>query len=305
MRFLARTVVGSCALLWCAAASAETLPVSGIYPAGDDEAAALRTIAVERFGGVDGPQLGIALADRLRAATIDGRPYFRIVPEGSPAEAVLQGTASSESRRRDASPREENVCVERDEDRDCIRREKRKIPCWEQVVEFDAAVRLVRRDGAVAYSANHEAELPRRWCEGEDRPSRERMVRELAESYADRLRSELAPVQRLDQIRVMEDRDGLSRDDGRAFRAAVQLTKADVEAACAAWAELEPRNAGHPSVLFNLGLCEESRGRLREAHDFYQRVLAGGEDTNYARLGVERIEQRWRANAQLESRRGG
>jgi len=305
MTFPAKTAVGGFALLWCAAASGETLPVAGIYPAGNDEAAALRSIAVERFGGVDGPQLGIAVADRLRAVAIDGQPYFRIVPEGSPADAVLQGTASSESRRRDASPREENVCVERDEDRDCIRREKRKIRCWEQVVDFDATVRLVRRNGALAYAANHESQLPRRWCEGDDRPSRERMVRELAESYADHLRNELAPVQRLDQIRVMEDRDDLSRDDGRAFRAAVQLTKADVEAACAAWAELEPRNAGHPSVLFNLGLCEESRGRLREAHDFYQRVIAGGREANYARLGVERIEQRWRANAQLESRRGG
>ena len=64
----------------------------------------------------------------------------------------------------------------------------------------------------------------------------------------------------------------------------------------------EPGNPDHPSVLFNLGLCEESAGRLREAHDYYQRVLVGGDGDDYARLGVSRIEGRWRANAQLESR---
>ena len=293
--------VAACAAMCSAGAGAETLPVSGVYPAGNDGAASLSSIVVERFGGVDGEQLGIAVADRLRAVAIDGESYFRIVPAGYAAEAVLQGTASAESRRRDSSAREEEVCVERDEDRKCIRREKRKIPCWEQVVEFDATVRLVRTGGAVVFAENHEGEQPQRYCEGEERPSTERMVRQLAESYADHLRSELAPVQRLEQIRVMEDRDGLSRDDGRAFREAVQLTKTDHEAACAAWSALEPRNPDHPSVLFNLGLCEESRGRLREAHDYYQRVIAGDDDDDYARLGAARIEDRWRANAQLES----
>jgi hypothetical protein len=298
-----KVFAAGCAALWSCASTGETLPVSGVYPAGNDEAASLRTIVVERFGGVDGEQLGIAVADRLRDVTIDGEPYFRVVPVGRAADAVLRGTAGAETRRRDSSAREEEVCVERDAQRKCIKREKRRIPCWEHVVELDATVRLVRTNGAVVFAETHEGEKPQRYCEGEDQPSTERMVRELAANYADHLRSELAPVQRFEQIRVMEDRDGLSRDDGRAFRDGVQLTKNDVEAACAAWSALESRNPAHPSVLFNLGLCEESRGRLREANDYYQRVIAGDEDDDYARLGAARIEGRWRANAQLESQR--
>jgi hypothetical protein len=303
MAYRLGAIGAACAALWCATAAAETLPVTGVYPAGDDDVAALGTIVVERFGGQDGQQLGIAIADRLRAVTIDGRPYYRIVPAGYAADAVLQGTAGAESRQRDSSPREQDVCVERDADRKCTKREKRRIPCWEQVVEFDATVRLVRVTGAVVFAENHEGEKPQRYCEGEERPSTERMVRELAQQYADHLRSELAPEQRSEQIRVMEDRDGLSRDDGRAFREAVQLTKTDREAACAAWSALEPGNPEHPSVLFNLGLCEESRGRLREAHDYYQHVIVGDDDDDYARLGAARIESRWRANAQLDSQR--
>ena len=64
---------------------------------------------------------------------------------------------------------------------------------------------------------------------------------------------------------------------------------------------LEPGNPDHPSVLFNLGLCEESQGRLREEHDYYQRVIAGDDDDDYAKLGASRVEGRWRANAQIEA----
>lgn len=301
MGFRFKALVACCAALWGAAATAETLPVSGVYPAGNDAAAALGSIAVERFGGDDGQQVGIAAADRLRAVTIDGEPYFRVVPEGTRADAVLQGTAVAESSRRDSGTREESVCVERDDHHDCIKKEKRKIPCWDLVVELNTTVRLVRTDGAVVYALDSEDELPQRFCEGDDRPSRDRMIRTLAERQGDRLRGEFAPEQRAEQVRVMEDRDGLSKDDGRTFRDGVQQTKTDREAACATWAALEPRNPDHPSVLFNLGLCEESRGRLREAHDYYQRVVAGGRDKDYALQGAGRIEGRWRANAQLES----
>ena len=42
------------------------------------------------------------------------------------------------------------------------------------------------------------------------------------------------------------------------------------------------------AVLFNLGLCAESRGELYEASDYYRRVISGGEDAAYARQGMAR-----------------
>jgi len=287
-------------------ASAETLPASGVYPAGNDAAAALGTIAIEPFGGVDGQQLGIAVADRLRSVTIRGEPYFLVIPVTArpQADAVLQGTAGAETSRRESGTREEEVCVERDEDRDCIRKEKQKIPCWDQVVRLDATVRLVGVEGELIHGFDRADEQAQRFCQGDDRPSTEALVRQLAARYADSLRSDLAPVERFEQVRVMETRKGLSRDDGRAFRDAVRLTKDDPDAACAAWSALEAANPDNAAVLFDLGLCAESRGELYEAFDYYRRVIAAGEDAGYARQGAARIEARWRANAQLESRRG-
>jgi hypothetical protein len=300
-----RAILAGWALLGATAAVAETLPVSGVYPAGNDAAAALGTIAVERFGGVDGQQLSIAVADRLREVAIDGEPYFRIVPSRSSSEvdAVLQGTAGAEASRRDSGTREKEACVERDDDDDCIRREKRRIPCWDQVVRLDATVRLVGIEGEPIHALDRADEQAERFCEGDQRPSTEALVRQLAARYADTLRSDLAPVERSEQIRVMETREGLSRDDGRAFREAVRLTKNDPDAACAAWSAIEASNPGNAATRFNLGLCAESRGELYEAYDRYRSVAAGGEDAGYAKQGIGRIEGRWRANAQLESRR--
>src|SRR6188474_2840070 len=104
MAHIFRDVLAGCAFLCATAAAGETLPVKGVYPAGNDAAAALGTIAVEPFGGVDGQQLAIGVADQLRNITIDGEPYFRIVPGGgsADADAVLQGTAGAEASRRES-----------------------------------------------------------------------------------------------------------------------------------------------------------------------------------------------------------
>lgn len=302
MNFLRKAAVVAAAL--CAtAAQAETLPVSGVYPAANDAAAALQTLAIDSFGGTDGQQLAIAIADRLRDARIDGEPYFRVLPAAASAdaEAVIEGTASAETGRRDSGHRENEVCAERDEDRDCIRKEKVKVPCWDAVIRLDVAVRLVSIEGDLLHAVDGVEEQAKRYCRGDDRPATEPLVRQLAARLADRLRGDLAPVQRLDDIRVMETRKGLSSDDSRAFREAVRLTKTNQAAACSAWSALEPLNPDHISILFNLGLCAESGGELEKARSYYDRALRADGDSAYAAQGLERIEAQRRAEKQLAS----
>ena len=301
-----KRVVLACATLCALPAHAETLPVSGIYPAGNDAAASLRTVAVDAFGGTDGQQVAIAIADRLREVAIDGEPYFRVLPSAASAdaEAVVEGTATAGVGRRKAGTREDEVCAERDEDRDCIRKEKVKVPCWEAVVRLDASVRLIGIDGELLHAVDGADEQVKRYCRGEDRPSAEPMVRALAARLADRLRGDLAPVQRIEEVRVMESRKGLTDEDSRAFREAVRLTKTSHEAACTAWSALEARNPDHASVLFNLGLCAESRGELDEAQAHYRRAIAAGGNSAYSRQGLQRIDARRRADAQLAEHEG-
>jgi len=296
-------ILAACAALGAASAGAETLPVSGVYPAENDAAAALQTIVIEPFGGTDGQAVGILVGDRLREVQIGRQPYFRIVPAGAGgrAEAVLQGTATAEVARRDAEPREKEICVERDDKDKCIRKEKQKIPCWEVVARIVPAIRLIGRDGERLYALDDPEEQSQRYCRGEERPSGEELVRGLAARVADRVRASLAPAERAEEFRVMESRKGLAKEDDVAFRDAVRLTKRDRAAACSAWAALEPRNPDHVSLLFDLGLCAESAGRLDEAEGYYRRALAADRNASYAKDGLNRLADRARAMAQLKA----
>jgi len=288
------------------AANAETLPVRGVYPAMNDEAAALNTIAIEAFGGVDGQAIGIAAGDMLRAVRVEGEPWFRIVPASArmDSDAVLQGTANAESWRRDSGTREVERCVERDENRDCIREEKRQIPCWDTVVRLEPRIRLVAGDGRLIHAKDEGREASRRFCRDDDPPSVESMISELVDGIAQQLRFDLAPVDRLEDIRVMESRDGLQGEDRNAFREAVRLTKSDRAAACAQWEALEPANPENVSVLFNLGLCAESADELGQAESYYRRALMSSSRADYPNQGLARIEARHRAASQLDAHYG-
>ncbi|HTM95627.1 MAG TPA: hypothetical protein VL100_07410 [Croceibacterium sp.] len=282
-------------------AMAETLPVGGVYPAGSDAAAAVQSIAVEPFGGIDGQTLAIALGDELRAVSIGGTPYFRVVPGGraAEAEATLQGTLSVERSRRDSYDKEREECVERDKDDKCTKREKRKIPCWEAVVRIDPSIRLIDPDGMLLDAFDEPRESATRYCRDDRRPSQDDMIRQLTQALARDLRFRFAPVERVEDIRVMEDRNGLANADKDRFRDALRLTKQDGRLACDAFHALEGTNAGHPSVLFNLGLCAESAGDLAAAEDYYRRTLAANAKADYAGMGLRRIADRHRADAQL------
>lgn len=282
------------------------MPVRGIYPAMRDEPAVLGAIAIESFGGIDGQAIGIATGDLLRGVRIEGERWFMIVPVSAraDADAILQGTANSESWRRDSGTREVDRCVERDEDRKCIREEKRRIPCWDAVVRLEPRIRLVTTDGRLIYAIDDGREVSRRFCQGDDRPSRENMLSELVDGIARQIRFDLAPLERLEDIRVMESRSGLQGDDRNAFRDAVRLTKTDRAGACSAWAALEPANPEHVSVLFNLGLCAESEGDLDRADGYYRRALMSDTRADYPTQGMSRLEARYRAEAQLDAHYG-
>ena len=71
-----RWVIGLWALGLAGAATAETLPVEGVYAAGTDAPSRARSIAIAEFSGRGGERLAFAIDSALRNATIEGRPWF-------------------------------------------------------------------------------------------------------------------------------------------------------------------------------------------------------------------------------------
>ena len=120
---------------------AETLKISGLYPAEQADTALLQSISVENFGGQDGDALGFAIEEKLRAVAFETGPYFTVMAGRSAADpgATLSGTATA--RVNEYHTREyRSRCVERNDKDKCVKRKSIKVPCLKRVIDFSANV---------------------------------------------------------------------------------------------------------------------------------------------------------------------
>jgi hypothetical protein len=311
------------ALLACSAAQAETLPVAGIYAAGADAPSEARSIALDSFAGRAGERVAFAIDAALRGAVIEGRPYFDVFfatparggnfvydraadPNADrSADAVMRGIADVDVRNVDDGTKEVDECIRRDDRNKCLERKKVAYPCRQRTVHLRPEVRLVARSGDLLYAKSDTLIANERFCENEDRPGPvDAVVQQLADGFAADVRRDLAPTHRSEDIRVLESRDGISKPDRDAFRAAVRLTKNDPYGACLAFAALEPNNPRDISILFNIGLCHESQGNLAAAAQQYDVVLGIKPSKVEAEEGLRRIASRERAEQQLSTHVG-
>jgi hypothetical protein len=317
--FLKIVLSGISAVLGSGAVQAETLPVAGIYAAETDAPSQAQTIALSSFDGRWGERVAFAIEDALRGAVIEGRPYYAVSyagpsGEGSfrydrsadpvagrgAADAVMRGIADADVRNVEDGTKDVEECARRDDRDKCIEKKAVTYLCRLRTVELRPEVRLVAREGDLLYAKGDTLIASQRFCEDEGRPPPiETVVQDLAYGFAAGVRTDLAPSYRSEGIRILESRDGIAKSDHNAFRAAVRLTKTDPDAACRAFAALEPGNPGDISILFNLGLCHESKGELEEAAQQYEIVLGAKRGKIEAEEGLRRIASRRRAQQQL------
>ena len=302
--FLAR-LAACIGLVLCLAAfpaRAEVLVVSGIYPAGVDVAAEVGSISVDRFGGREGPALAMGVEDGLRDVYIQRKPWFAIVPVSTDADAVLRGTADSEVLRENTTLKR-NRCVAKDGDGKCTERKDVEVDCIARTVRLRYSTRLISRNGELIYRADDAPQEQLTYCPKDDSNVKtvDETVRQLRTRIVGSIRGALAPVEDQREFRVMESRKGLSGDASNLFRDAVKLTKSDPRAACDKWAEVERLSPGNVSVVFNLGLCAEMEDDLAAAEARYRDALSLSPGRDYPSEGMQRINDRRRAAAQLQA----
>lgn len=307
------------ALAYSAMAQAETLPVEGIYAAETDAPSRAQTITIAGFAGRGGERVAFSIDSALRGAIIERRPYFQVTfsdplfgdsyrydrdadPRGGRGngEAVMRGIAEVEVRDTDSGSKEVEECAVRDNRGKCTEKKKVNYPCRARNVTMRPEVRLVARNGDLLYAKTDTLTVSRRFCKDEQgSPSVDSMIEELAGRFAQGVRTDIAPTYRAEDIRVLESRSGIAKEDHQAFRNALRLTKSDVGAACDAFAALEANNPKDITVLFNIGLCHESSGDLDAATQSYETVLAISPRKLEPEEGLRRIASRLRAERQL------
>lgn len=263
MKWIALAIVGLCAS--SGAAWAESAQMRGKFPANVREADLLENVVVDRFNGRDGRQFEAALEQAIG------------VPAGRP-DGVLSGgvtTGVEESKYRGSEER----CVEwKDGKQDgrCTKRAKVDLSCMRRVINLTVSVRLLRAaDNMPVWSNNKPARDETTWCQGKA-PWRttEEAVSAMITDLAQKIRLDVRPRWETYKVRFREDRDGMPKDIGNAFKDIVKLSNRDVTSACRQWVDLNGRLPDHPSVLYNLGVCAEASGSYADAQSFYRSAQA-------------------------------
>jgi len=297
---------------WCGAVSpawAETLRVEGVYPAGSDAAAALRTITVEQFGGEGGADLSFRIEDTLRAESFRGQPWIRVMPYGpnSAAAPLMRGTAAIDEQVNNYSEQRER-CIKGADGKCTDAKEKFQVQCKRRVIELQPRIRLVAPDGTLLWSDDRPEQVTETWCDDSGKAPRQRgaIARDLADRVARRTRAEFVPGFQQEDVRVDENRKELNKADGDSFKAAVRKVKdGNAAGACADWTGLAAANPAHLPSLFNLGVCAEAAGNDAAAQERYQAVLQLDPRNLKAQGRLGRIAERQRARRQLEAHAAG
>ncbi|MDY7096909.1 MAG: hypothetical protein SXU28_02100 [Pseudomonadota bacterium] len=299
------------AMAWTACASAETIDVSGVYASRADLPGNVERIVTEPFGGDAGPDALIAITDRLGSAIVEGQPWFRFTSSsfgsnaGEVPDAALRGSVRTEVTERRVQPRIVKECVERDDNKKCVRREEVRIACWQLDTLLIPRISLVDADGRRLYSRQQSQSKSVRYCRDDDTiPSAISQIDALIDDLAFEVRRDLVPDERTVAVRVMESRKDLAKSDRNAFRAAVKLTDNDAFGACLSFREMEPRNPRQVSLLYNIGLCEEAEGKLELSAQYYERALDQSPGRDYPTRGLIRLREHERGLIQIEARNG-
>lgn len=286
-------------------AAAETLPVSAVYAAGENAPSEFRTIVVERFDGNEGTKFALELRNAVARATIEGERYFDVRRNSGPGEdaglaAWINGTVLSEIEYLPAGTTQESKCVREDKDGKCIRRRNITYSCRELEVRLTGEVQMLDARDELVYVRGFSTSESDRYCTNEHSvPSASEMVSGMIEAFAWDIRRDLAPIERSQDIRVLESRSDMERSLRRPFKKALKLTKSNWGAACVEFDRLNGLQPDHVTLTFNAGLCREAAGDLDGAEELYRRALELEPGKDYPTAGLSRIASRHRASEQL------
>jgi hypothetical protein len=290
------------------AAWAETLSMTGTFPAPSREAAMLRSIAVERLSGADGAQVGATIERALSRQNGNGIAYFDVYyagrRSGGRADGTLSGSVTSGVE--DSTYKQNDKrCVEKDKDGKCTKEETVQIPCTLRVANLTADIRIVRNgDGRIVYSAARPLRREVRWCKGQNPPATaEEMIGQMVNDVGETLRADTIPATSTYRIRILESDKGVPRELNRRFKDAIKLTQRNPSQACQEWTALNGAIPNNGAITFNVGLCAEWAGDLKGAERWYRAagpLLGRGND---ASEGVSRVTRRMIADSDLAARR--
>jgi len=150
------------------------------------------------------------------------------------------------------------------------------VNCVKRTANFSAVPKLIAVEtGKVFYSQNISGTAAAQGCEDGTPPSDESRLLDQAKGQALKtFRNDIAPYYVINTIKIMESTDkidtSLAKD--KLKEGVTGADKKRIDVACHSWGEAYNLAPNSPSLLYNLGICAESRADFQVALDLYNKA---------------------------------
>lgn len=151
------------------------------------------------------------------------------------------------------------------------------VPCTKRSATFSFTPKLIEvESGRVVYANNLTGTADRSACSDSATPlpGGLEILSDAKKRATAMLRREIAPFYVTFEVKLMDSTDGVTHKDAeQKLKDGLNFaTNNRFDRACELWGEARVLSPNSPSIIYNLGVCAETTGRLEEALDLYKKT---------------------------------
>ncbi|HOG11373.1 MAG TPA: CsgG/HfaB family protein [Smithellaceae bacterium] len=191
----------------------------------------------------------------------------------------------------------------------CLQWRNYNVRCMKRVANFAVSPKLVDvATGRIVYSRNLSAVTASNGCEDTRPVQSESVLLEQAKaSVKNQFRRDIAPFYVTREIRLIDSTDGIESNEAKDLlkRGLEYADKGRMDSACELWGQARNLTPGSYALLYNLGVCAESRGDLDTALTLYrQSDRALGKPDDDITLALSRVGEAIKNRGKLQEALG-
>ena len=192
---------------------------------------------------------------------------------------------------------------------DCLSWNRYTVNCMKRVASFAVSPKLVEvATGRIIYTRDLSAMTDSSGCE-DTRPVQSELVllERVRESVKKEFRRDIAPYHITLEIKLMDSTDGIESKEAKdKLKHGIEYAdKGRMDSACELWGEARIISPGSYVLLYNLGVCAESRGDLDAALGLYKQAdkMLGKPEEDIT-MALNRVEGAIRNRAKIKEALG-
>jgi tetratricopeptide (TPR) repeat protein len=221
------------------------------------------------------------------------------------AQGIYTGTVTLSKSTDSPYTEKRSECVQRQIKKDdkgnqyegnCIRYRNYNVNCTKRVAQFAASPKLIEvATGKILYTHNLEGSANSAGCEDGNAVKGPEELMEAAKNIVKRdFRKDVAPFYETREVALLDSTDGIDSSTAKEkLKQGIQFAgKGRMDNACELWGEAGNLAPNAVSLVYNLGVCAESRGDVEAALTLYKKAekLMGKPEDNII-LAISRTSE--------------